>query len=479
MRNLVPSLRTGLAASLLLASVPFAHAADDTSTEIQALRDQIRQLDQAVKILERKQELKDQDIAAAAKDTPKVTYDGQGFRLSSGDGASFLHVGGLVQADSRWYFSQNKGITNDDAFLIRRARIILDGQFNKNTTFLLVPDFGGTAPALFDAYLTQVIAPEFQLKAGRFKAPVGLEQLQSDPSTFFVERSFVSQITPNRDIGFQLGGDLFDGRLSYAIGVFNGVPDGQNNGAVAGTVVNSDADNNKDVDARLFAQPFRNDAGSPLKGLGFGLGASDGRQLPASGLAGYKTESQQTAFAYRAASVIQGTTWRISPQAYYYNGPFGFLGEYAISTLHARPSTAGNNEEQIANRAWQLSAGYVLTGEDSSYIGVVPKTKFSWADGTWGAFELVGRFDVLDLDKKLFLADPTAATSLADPLANPQEITSYGLGFNWYLSRNVKASLNLFHEVFTLPTGTTTATTTNARLKSDENSVVTRVQIQF
>ena len=138
MRNLVPSLRTGLAASLLLASVPFAHAADDTSTEIQALRDQIRQLDQAVKILERKQELKDQDIAAAAKDTPKVTYDGQGFRLSSGDGASFLHVGGLVQADSRWYFSQNKGITNDDAFLIRRARIILDGQFNKNTTFLLV-----------------------------------------------------------------------------------------------------------------------------------------------------------------------------------------------------------------------------------------------------------------------------------------------------------------------------------------------------
>ncbi len=479
MRNFLPALRAGLAATTLWASLPSAHAADDNSAEIQALREQIRQLDQAVKVLERKQELKDQDAVVAAKDTPKVTYDGQGFRLATGDGASFLHLGGFIQSDLRWYFSQNKGVTNDDAFLIRRARIILDGQFNKNSTFLLVPDFGGTAPTVLDAYVTQIFTPEFQLRAGRYREPVGLEQLETEGTGFFTERSFVSQIVPSRDIGVQLGGDLFDGRLSYAIGVFNGVPDGQNNGVVAGTVVNSDADNNKDVAVRLFAQPFRNDPDSPLKGLGFGVGATDGRQLPASGLAGYKTESQQTAFAYRATSVIQGTTWRISPQAYYYNGPFGLLGEYALSTLHARPSLAGNNEEQIANRAWQLSAGYVLTGEDSSYNGVVPKTKFNWADGTWGAFEVVGRYDVLDLDKKLFLPDPTAGTSLADPLANPRKITDFGLGLNWYLSRNVRASVDFFHGIFTLPTGTTTANTTNARLKSDENSVVTRLQIQF
>jgi phosphate-selective porin OprO/OprP len=162
------------------------------------------------------------------------------------------------------------------------------------------------------------------------------------------------------------------------VGVFDGSPDGQSNGVivagagVAAPTVNSDSDNNKDVDARLFAQPFKNEAGSPLKGLGFGISATDGRELPASGLTGYKTETAaDTAFTYNATtSVIQGETWRVSPQAYYYYGPFGFLGEYALSTIHARPDPRrANNEEQIQNKAWQLTAGYVLTGEDASYNG--------------------------------------------------------------------------------------------------------------
>jgi phosphate-selective porin OprO/OprP len=494
MRNIIPSARTGLVAALLLASLPSAHAADDTNAEIQALREQIRLLSQRVDALQQQQATNANQATAPGSATPatlavptgKINFDDQnGFRISSADGSSFLHLGGQIQADTRWYFSQNKGITNDDAFLIRRARIILDGQFNNNTTFLVMPDFGGSSPTLFDAYVNQKVTPEFQLRAGRFKSPSGLEELQNDAWTEFVERSFVSQLLPNRDIGLDLNGDLFNGTLNYAVGVFDGSPDGQSNGVivagagVAAPTVNSDSDNNKDVDARLFAQPFKNEAGSPLKGLGFGISATDGRELPASGLTGYKTESQQTAFTYRTTSVIQGETWRVSPQAYYYYGPFGFLGEYALSTIHARPTLTANNEEQIQNKAWQLTAGYVLTGEDASYNGVTPKTEFNWADGTWGAFEVVARYDVLDLDKKLFLPDPTGATSLADPLANPQDVTNYGLGLNWYLSRNVRASLDFFHGVFTLPTGTTTANTTNARLKSPENAVDARVQIQF
>jgi hypothetical protein len=52
-----------------------------------------------------------------------------------------------------------------------------------------------------------------------------------------------------------------------------------------------------------------------------------------------------------------------------------------------------------------------------------------------------------------FSPTPPAATSLADPLANPQDITNYGLGLNWYLSPQ-RPGLARFlpRRNFTLPT---------------------------
>jgi phosphate-selective porin OprO/OprP len=39
------------------------------------------------------------------------------------------------------------------------------------------------------------------LKAGKFKPYVGLERLQSGADIKFIERSYVSNILPNRDVG--------------------------------------------------------------------------------------------------------------------------------------------------------------------------------------------------------------------------------------------------------------------------------------
>ena len=47
-------------------------------------------------------------------------------------------------------------------------------------------------------------------KLGRFKAPVGLELLQSDYWTFFNERSIVTNLVPVRDLGISAGGELLD-----------------------------------------------------------------------------------------------------------------------------------------------------------------------------------------------------------------------------------------------------------------------------
>ena len=69
-----------------------------------------------------------------------------------------------------------------------------------------------------------------QLKFGKFKSPVGLELLQSDSWTFFNERSIVTNLVPNRDLGVQAAGDVFGNTLNYTVRVFNGVPDAANSG---------------------------------------------------------------------------------------------------------------------------------------------------------------------------------------------------------------------------------------------------------
>ena len=450
---------------IISAFVPRLPAADD---DLKQLRDQIRSLEQKLLVLERKQEIKDEDAATAAKAAPKIAITDKGFTLASADSANSIKLRGLVQFDNRLFFGDN-GIVNN-SFLLRRARLITEGTFAKNYSFQLVPEFGGgsaTAASAFtilDANLGVTVNKALQFKFGKFKSPVGLELLQSDSWTFFDERSLVTNLVPNRDIGAQASGDLFNGTVNYTAGVFNGIAD-------AATSTNADFDNEKDVVGRIFATPFKNDAGSFLQGLSFGVSASLGREKGASGrAAGYKTDGQQTFFSYAATTIADGQNWRVSPQFDYRNGSFGAIGEYVLSTVNVRPSATGKKAE-LQNKAWQLAAGYVLTGEDSSFAGVVPKTNFDFANGTWGAFEVVTRYANLKIDDAAFPLYASAAS-------NADEATSYGIGLNWYLSKAVAFKFDYYQTNFGFAPGAP-AVSTNAVLRQDEQSLITRFQVSF
>src|SRR2546426_224019 len=104
-----------------------------------------------------------------------------------------------------------------------------------------------------------------------------------------------TNLVPNRDVGAQLHGDLWDGAASYAVGVFNGVPD----------LGNGDLDNNdgKDFAGRLFALPFKNTSFEPLQGFGIGFSGTYGRQtgtVSAPNLPAYLTQDQLVFFKYRS-----------------------------------------------------------------------------------------------------------------------------------------------------------------------------------
>ena len=455
------ALRGSLTALVLLSILaPRLPAAE--SDDLKLLRDQIHALEQKLLVLERKQEIKDEAAAAAAPTTPKVTISDKGFTLASADGANSVKLRGLVQLDSRLFFNDN-GIVNN-AFVLRRARLISEATFAKNYSFQIVSEFGGSSVAIVDANFGIAVNKALQFKLGRFKSPVGLELLQSDSWTFFNERSIVTNLVPNRDLGIQASGDVLGGKLNYAVGVFGGVADGA-------STTNSDFDNEKDVAGRVFASPFKDNAGSPVQGLSFGISSSLGREKTASGrTAGYRTDGQQTFFAYNAATIADGQSWRYSPQFDYRNGSFGLLGEYVLSTVNVRPSATGKKAE-LQNKAWQLSAGYVLTGEDSSYAGVVPKTNFDFAAGTWGAFEVTARYANLKIDDAAFPLYAALAS-------NADEASSVGLGLNWYLSKSTMFKIDFYQTKFGFAPGAP-AVPSSALLRQDEKSFITRFQLSF
>ena len=112
------------------------------------------------------------------------------------------------------------------AFLLRRVEPTIEGTWGSLVGFRLNAQFAGDSATINDAYIDLKFDPRATLRVGKAKTPVGLERLQSSSSTEAIELGFPSELAPGRDIGVQLQGD-FPAGVGYALGVFNGTPDGR------------------------------------------------------------------------------------------------------------------------------------------------------------------------------------------------------------------------------------------------------------
>jgi phosphate-selective porin OprO/OprP len=415
----------GLAACFAcLAFAGAAAAQEPAQEEPKTVDERIDELDQKIRVLDRKSELDKEAAAEKAKTTATVTAGKDGFSIKSADGAFVLKLRGYTHFDGRFFQSDDQKPAVD-TFVLRRIRPIVEGTVFKIFDFRIMPDFAQGQTVLQDGYLEGRFSPAFRVRAGKFKPPVGLERLQSATDILFIERAFPTALVPNRDMGVQISGDLAGGSVNWAAGYFNGVPDGGSSDV--------DVEDRKDTAARIFF--------TPLKGLGFGISATQGRQtgtLSAPGLASYRTSGQQTFFSYRTDGTAAGTVTaagdrtRLAPQAYFYAGPFGLLTEYVTSSQEVR---RGDVVKDLENKAWQVAASWVIAGGEPTYKAVSPKQPFDLEAHTWGAFELAARISRLEVDAAAFplFANPASSASSAELL---------GIGFNWYLNRNLRVALN-------------------------------------
>jgi phosphate-selective porin OprO and OprP len=426
-----------------------------------ALEARVNELDQQVRILLRLRELAADSAAAAAKDKISATASAKdGFSLKSADGKFAVRLKGLMQTDGRFFLSDS-AVPVTNTFFLRRARPILEATVGKYLEFRLQPDFGQGTTVLFDAYSDVKVAPEFAVRVGKFKPPVGLERLQSASDIVFAERALPTNLAPNRDVGLQLSGDIGTGTFAWQAGIFNGVPDlGNGDGDV------SDA---KDFAGRVFLQPFKR---GTLSGVGIGVAGSTGleRGTPAApALASYRTPGQQTFFRYTSSTTTpannayaNGRRSRLAPQAYFYTGPLGLLGEYTLSWQEV---TQAATTAKLKHTAWQATGSYFLTGEKNSFRSASPKKPFDPKAGTFGAVEIAARYSELDLDDATF---PT----FASPTSSPTKAKAWAVGLNWYLARAIKVVVDYEHTTFD-------GGAAGGADREAENFVVSRVQYSF
>lgn len=400
----------------------------------------------------------------------KVTYD-QGFSFRSPDPDLFtLRIGGLLQTDYRYYDYENDD-PDKNKFDIRRARLSLAGRMLRYFGYKFEYEFqGAESRNLLDAYADLLIAPELALRVGQFKEPFSLEQMTKDRNGFFTERSMGYYLTPQRDLGVMAHGSLWNDRIGYGLGVFNG--DGLDN-SVGG---NEDA---PAVAGRVIFEPFKGARFSWLENLLLG-GSFEHARIDSNNVeATVKTSGLTTFFDVASQAkfgVIQDadTRTRYGVEGAWSYGPVAFQGEYVFLGFDGVDARSKVFDINLEN--YYISALWMLTGEQPVYTNGVFQTidvPKGVGSGGWGALGLALRYNV-------FEADDSVYDNLINIGQSVRKAEAYSIALNWYLNDFSRLILDYTHTDFDEPLLIGHDAVTGDSIYSEDEQVVTgRFQLNF
>ena len=345
--------------------------------------------------------------------------------LKSSDGRFETQITGYGQLDYRAYQS---GDHPPNTFLIRRARLSLEGKIEQYYDFKIEGDFADTASTqLRDFYVRVHRVDELQMSFGQFRVPISQEEIRSDAYQDFVERSLVNNLVPSRSPGLMASGVIDKGVFEYQVGLFNGkgLLAANNNGTPESAV-------------RLRFAPWKNGNGFWTKGFIFGGAYTQGRSLGGTSVRGL-TESRS--FTFFAPDTINGKIIRANGEFTWLLGPAAIRAEY-VQTNQRRENLGpgGTTLPGVVAKGYVAQFTYLLTGETKPDAGAVSPKRNLFGDEKnttgFGAWELKFRY------ANLQIADATARSNRAE--------TIY-FGPNWYLNRFVRYMLDFGIERFKDP----------------------------
>ncbi len=403
----------------------------------QAIQAQIKALQTQINSLQRQVEQANVAAAAAQKSSGddldlKVKWRGAP-EFSSADGNFKMKLRGRINVDYN-AIDQDESITGRpdvNAAEIRRARLGIEGVVWGDVKYIVEADFANDATSLKDAYLEYTgLAEDLGLRFGHFKTFNGLEHLASANYITFMERAALQEAwTLDRQIG--TGAIYAKDHYTLSAGIFG--PQVANEEVWLQDV--------KTGSARLILAPINQE------GKVFHAGVSWRTREGAEDLRGDPIPANDQFFRYRARGADLHLADRfVSTPAIFDKDNFwgleGLLiwrsfsvqGEYTQLKADSSPIFGLNPDPTYDG--WYVEANWFLTGESQTYQkGVIgrPKVTNPVFKGGYGAWQLAGRYDVLDLTDK-------AVNIAACVLCGEQK--TWTIGLNWWLNSHTRFMFN-------------------------------------
>ena len=364
-----------------------------------------------------------QKIDQVEQDAVKVDLK-KGLKISTGDDAFEMKIGGRVMADYAWIDDDRDLDGNGSEF--RRARLYVSGKVFNDWVYKLQTDFAGNGVELKDAYIGYTGFDNANITLGHHKMPFGLAELTSSKYTTMMERSVVSDLfVPSRQNGVSVatGGDTW---------------------SLTGAVHMQGIDNENDEKDEDYGYGLRAHIAPWVDGTdAIHLGAAYHHQeYEKDGLVNGGYGEQE--FGVRPEihmvdhKLYEGTltgvedkdTYGLEAAAVF--GPVSLQAEYMTADI-------GTQSRDADFSGWYVMGSWFLTGESRNYVAsegvfdrVTPNTTVG--QGGYGAWELAVRYSELDMD------DHDAPWANANYFGQKGDITTIGL--NWYPTRNIRFMAN-------------------------------------
>ncbi len=384
----------------------------------------------------------------------KYNFGGGYTQLSDPDGEFTLKFQNQLTADGTFYDRQNMP-TTEKGFNVPFQRAYLYGNITKNWEYQVAEQGFLGSFNLLDMFINAHFDDRFQFKFGRMLSPFLYEYYGFSPAWEpVITNSPLFQLAGKRQIGAMLWGQLFDQKLQYQAGVYNGIDGGF-----------FDFDRNKDFLGAVTLTPFKDRGDSIFQHLGAGVGVQTGwqnyllnRGATANFINGageptlndnFITSTGVPFFQYNADVRAAGNRTKIAPHFFWF-GRFSVLAEYLIQSRELADST---RQGMSVQRGFYVNTSYFLTGERyngdglGGYTTISPIHPFMPSQGQWGpgAWELAAQFSELNVGTGDF------QRGFADPNLYANRLDQLMVGMNWWPNKWTRISFDWVFDEFNRP----------------------------
>ncbi|MGP0066806.1 MAG: porin, partial [Isosphaeraceae bacterium] len=312
---------------------------------------------------------------------------------------------------------------------------------------------------LLSAFLNFNYDKRLQFRIGRFKTPYTYEFYKVNVWNLYApERSIYNvNFALNRQLGAMFWGELFENRVEYAIGAFDGARNSYQ-------PYKSTPDAIGFLNFKPFEQARPPAALSFLRDFNIGGSGSWGNENNPLTPAVLRTSTNASSAGITSTSAVNSANvpflafnnnvtekgaralWELH-MAYYYKG-LTLLGAWDSGYESWAVNGSPHEPVRVPVNGYSVQAAYLLTGETRTATGLIdPLRRFDLRPGRFGlgAWEPTARFADVSLGKQVFTG------GLADPNLWTNQAYLIDVGVNWYLNRFVKVYFDWEHAIFGQP----------------------------